>query len=264
MDEFGVNQTDPRPQRFRGRRAPFFTEQRILTALGLLAVLGIIVGATKLMGEIRSPFATQLAVSESLSAAAKLNEKLSGLSEKDTDGDGLNDFQELYQLGTSPYLADSDSDGIADLQEVEEGTNPNCPTGENCSSFLTEERESGTTQETQKLTNTLSLTEEVNTVTVDALRETLKNSGAPQYILDATSDQEILNLYQEVAGSAGLPTGDGSTLGSLEDLKGFTAAEIRELLISSGADASVLRDVSDEDLKEIFNQALKEELSVQQ
>ncbi len=41
----------------------------------------------------------------------------------DTDGDGIDDFQEL-QLGTDPLDIDSDDDGFKDGVELEEGTNP--------------------------------------------------------------------------------------------------------------------------------------------
>lgn len=52
---------------------------------------------------------------------------------KDTDQDGLSDYDELYIYSTSPYLMDSDSDEITDKQEVDEGTDPNCPISlQNC------------------------------------------------------------------------------------------------------------------------------------
>lgn len=35
----------------------------------------------------------------------------------DTDGDGLNDYEELYVYHTNPLLADTDGDGVSDLEE---------------------------------------------------------------------------------------------------------------------------------------------------
>lgn len=42
----------------------------------------------------------------------------------DTDGDGLNDYAEMYTYGTNPLLEDTDGDGDTDAQEISNGTNP--------------------------------------------------------------------------------------------------------------------------------------------
>ncbi|MBO83950.1 MAG: hypothetical protein CL927_01210 [Deltaproteobacteria bacterium] len=44
--------------------------------------------------------------------------------QQDTDGDGLEDGQEVLELGTDPTNADSDNDGIGDGEEYEGGTDP--------------------------------------------------------------------------------------------------------------------------------------------
>src|SRR3989338_3721014 len=71
------------------------------------------------------------------------NEELAGLESsrqaeadalrgKDTDRDGLSDYNEFYLYQTSPYLDDTDSDGVGDKQEVDTGGDPNCPAGQDC------------------------------------------------------------------------------------------------------------------------------------
>jgi hypothetical protein len=49
----------------------------------------------------------------------------STLNAIDSDNDRLNDWQELFQTYTNPYLADTDNDGINDENEVENSTDPN-------------------------------------------------------------------------------------------------------------------------------------------
>ena len=48
----------------------------------------------------------------------------SSLYNRDTDGDGLDDFAEVKTYGTSPILADTDGDGMSDAQELVAGTSP--------------------------------------------------------------------------------------------------------------------------------------------
>jgi uncharacterized membrane protein YjfL (UPF0719 family) len=43
----------------------------------------------------------------------------------DTDGDGLNDWDEVRTYGTNPLLKDSDGDGVDDADEIAAGTDPN-------------------------------------------------------------------------------------------------------------------------------------------
>ncbi len=47
-----------------------------------------------------------------------------GITNPDSDGDGLTDGDEYYIYGTSPILADSDGDGLSDGFEVAVGSNP--------------------------------------------------------------------------------------------------------------------------------------------
>ena len=41
------------------------------------------------------------------------------LAARDTDRDGISDYDELYVLGTDPYSSDTDRDGIPDLLDPE-------------------------------------------------------------------------------------------------------------------------------------------------
>lgn len=46
------------------------------------------------------------------------------LKERDSDGDGLSDYDERYNQGTDPFIVDTDRDGITDGEEVAIGTDP--------------------------------------------------------------------------------------------------------------------------------------------
>lgn len=46
---------------------------------------------------------------------------------KDSDGDGISDYDEVKVYQSNPTKKDSDGDGVADGQEVSAGTNPNGP-----------------------------------------------------------------------------------------------------------------------------------------
>lgn len=46
------------------------------------------------------------------------------LKERDSDGDGLSDYDEKYNHGTDHFAVDTDGDGISDGEEVASGTDP--------------------------------------------------------------------------------------------------------------------------------------------
>ena len=43
---------------------------------------------------------------------------------RDSDGDGLSDFDEVTKYNTDPFEADTDNDGLTDGLEIELGTDP--------------------------------------------------------------------------------------------------------------------------------------------
>lgn len=52
---------------------------------------------------------------------------------KDSDTDGLSDYDETNTYNTSPYLEDTDGDNISDFNEIKQGKDPLCAEGANCS-----------------------------------------------------------------------------------------------------------------------------------
>lgn len=126
---------------------------------------------------------------------------------RDTDYDGLNDFDELYVYGTSPYLFDTFSYGMSDKEVVAKGL-PLCPKGQDCGTPIA----SGDSQVNGSSAST----------TAAALQAQL---GTPPPDLIAT----------------------------LHD-----PAQLRQLLLESGLDKTVLQKVSDDQLMLLSNQILSD------
>jgi len=122
-----------------GNRAPaeLSIEQKIAAALLLFLFTGGIFFGFRSFGAslyrpIQQQFANNVTGKDVVHENAQEQKDMEALKTKDTDGDGLSDYDELYVYKTSPYLKDSDSDGIDDKTEVFGGTDPNCPTGKEC------------------------------------------------------------------------------------------------------------------------------------
>lgn len=224
---------------------------RIIVAIGLITIGG---SFWLIWHDIHSATRTPIAKQNSNTPTTA---QLDALKSKDTDGDGISDYQELYVTHTSPYLKDSDGDGVSDADELKAGTDPNCPQGKICSSF-------------SLLT---SPTDANGNITPAFLRAALKAAGVPQSQLDQTDDASLLAIYRQVAGTSSLPTNtnansntnqsatntstNSSTSSSLSDLNNLTPTQIRQLLVQNGVDSTTLEGVSDATLQQIFQQAVQ-------
>lgn len=183
------------------------------------------------------------------------------LKAKDTDGDGISDYDEQTIYLTSPYLDDSDSDGKTDREELLAGTDPNCPTGRVCSAY-----DSGqASTDAASAVSSLGLSAEAPTFDTTNIRELLKNAGVSEADIAKLSDEELVRAYQNALQSALLaktPSGTGSSTssgaspansGSVTDLK---PAEIRTLLLENGASKDVVEKLTDAELLEAYRAAL--------
>ena len=139
----------------------------------------------------------------------------------DTDGDGLSDYDEIYLYGTSPYLEDTDSDGISDYDEIKRGSDPLCKEGENCLG-------GNNFYDEANLTPTST-----DVVDIDG-----EGSGLGELVLPSDVDKD--NLEQALSG-------------------GITVAELRTLLLQSGADAETLEQISDEELLASYQEVLNKQ-----
>lgn len=104
------------------------------TGFVLLLVFGVLavgLGFLQMRNTIYGPFVFRFSEEEFQTAQLFSNPELRE-QQIDTDRDGLTDYDERNFFETSPYLPDTDSDGIDDKAEVDAGTNPLCPAGQDC------------------------------------------------------------------------------------------------------------------------------------
>ncbi len=136
------------------------------------------------------------------------------LRNKDTDKDGLSDWDELNIYYTSPYLEDTDSDGFSDKEEIDSGNDPNCPAGRNCynqnnktvnKNQLDISNSKNENLPLDTITNGLNLfsDNELENILngqadVEMLRQALINSGVSKEALNKVSDEDLLKAYQQM------------------------------------------------------------------
>jgi len=147
-------------------------------------------------------------------------EDLLGLKQKDTDKDGLSDYDELYIYYTSPYLEDTDGDAVKDYDEIQQNTDPNCPKWRNCSyippsypSYSEDKLYENVLTNADADFSALGFSEppaelqgqandlarwQVEQLTPTQLRELLSGAGLSQDILVNFSDEELIQMAAEV------------------------------------------------------------------
>lgn len=250
-----------------------------LLSIGILAAafIAVFLGYYQLAASVTRPFYNFESESP---AAVSLDQGLAdilALKQKDTDGDGLSDYDEIYIYGTSPYLADTDGDGVSDYDEIQMGRDPLCPGG-TCAPSPTTDGDQSSVPTFQNFPTVAGMR-----LDVDFLRQLLIQAGAPADLVNEVSDSELLVIYQEVLAEnpelanqlgeiAGTPTSGGLTpfnpvgqvdfqVNTIEDLQNLSADQIRYLLIQEGAPESMLNQISDEQLRQMFLSQLESQLT---
>lgn len=194
------NKTDPN---FKGL---FKSQKNTVIILAASAVFIIVFGVWQVSARINRPFNYQ-ATTATDSSDADYNNLLKNT---DTDQDGLSDYDEIYVYKTSPYLEDTDSDGLPDKKEVDNGTDPNCPQGKDCSAAIDTSaaatiNASSTPADADSSTglNSTSASETALQNALNgqsdaaALRQLLIESGASAEELSQISDADLMRSYQE-------------------------------------------------------------------
>jgi hypothetical protein len=199
------------------------------------------------------------------------------LKERDTDKDGISDYEELKTYGTSAFLPDTDGDGVGDADELKNGTDPNCPEGQNCSNqsglfnansgtgaSSSEVMASGqqpvfTDEQLKQMQQVGQLTDIKNQI--DVLSQSTGSSSLGRS--SSTAGADLMNSISgvEAAGqgaAAGLGVADKAQAQAI--LKGgASAANLREALIKAGLTREQLDQISDDDLLKNYQAMLNKQ-----
>ncbi len=131
---------------------------------------------------------------------------------KDTDSDGISDWDELFVYNTSPYLEDTDGDGLSDYEEIfVYMTDPSCPEGQECQSSIYKDDTQAVNSSLDDLSYFENLLEGLGetddkelpeilkpeAVSPEYLRKELLGAGISQEDLDLINDEQLLEIYQE-------------------------------------------------------------------
>jgi hypothetical protein len=195
----------PHTERF----SAFPLEAKVAVVLFFAAgLLGIVYGTRGFFFNLKKPFLAQMNYSgpRYLSLAEQEAKEIEEQKSRDTDEDGINDYEELAVYHTSPYLSDTDSDGVDDAAEIRLGKDPSCPEGQNCLRAFASAAEEGEQPELKlpgtespldlsSVTSAADLQGKIERMSVGDLRRVLVQTGISADIIDGLSDSEVRTLF---------------------------------------------------------------------
>lgn len=226
------------PENYSERKAQ---QKRLFSVVFFVGVSALLIGGFSLYDRLHTPFPKSSANANTAETDDVAN-AVSVLRGRDTDSDGLTDYDELYAYHTSPFLKDSDSDGVGDGAEISGNTDPNCPTGKSCGAVAANTNGDANT-------NAAAITE------VSTLRQALIKSGAPASVINGLDDATIISQYQDAVTGTNGNAAANSDLASA-DLENLNATQLRSLLEANGIDAATLDTIDDGTLMTLYSSAL--------
>lgn len=235
----------------------------------------VILGFRGIGNAIKGPFAKSFLPPPPTVEEVK-QKQVAELKSKDTDKDGLSDYDEIYVYNTSPYLADTDSDSLSDKDELLRGTDPNCPEGKTCFGTGISSGDNGINQSQifapalQVPTAGQLLLQTMLSANPDpqALRNVLEKNGVSKQILDSLDDDKLIELAKQAAGGAEVGGMEVSYTSSTNagNLKKISPAErklpssaeqLRAILRSQGVSEDQLQKIDDETLLKVYQEVIQ-------
>jgi len=170
----------------------------------LLGVGGVLMGFLSFGASIRRPIDAQIAAEANgyQTPAQRDAAEQAALRTRDTDGEGLTDYDELYVYRTSPYIRDTDSDGFDDKTEVMSGNDPNCPVGRTCSVTNSSSSTASPQQTAPTFASQAELLAAVNAMPADQIRDLLKQAGVPEESYANLDDDALRKMFVDTVEEA--------------------------------------------------------------
>ena len=180
------------------------SEQKIgFTLLLVFAILSVGLGIVQIRNTMYGPLSLNNKVSPDVKDQVN---SIDALRYRDTDHDGLSDYDELYVYGTSPYLYDTFSYGMSDKEVVEKGL-PLCPNaGRDCNN----QAAGGIGADTGSATVSSSIPSAASVLgppppdlasilsDPNQIRKMLLDSGTDKKFLDKVSDKDLMQLVNQL------------------------------------------------------------------
>jgi len=176
------------------------------TLIIIVGCLSLILGGLYVVRHIAEPFFIEYSGEYYFTQDQENALEMIEQQTKDTDSDGITDYDELYLHGSSPYLSDTDGDGYGDATEIAAGTDVNCAAGQDCSG-TTEVPETdlfgdiipdATDVSSGSVTSLTDIQDAIRDLTASEIRDLLVTAGADQEMVDAIPDEDLQTLLLEV------------------------------------------------------------------
>lgn len=168
----------------------------------IFAVTGLTLGMLQIRNTLIAPFALDSTVPTSVK---DLVNDIDAQRLRDTDHDGLSDYDELYVEGTSPYLYDSFSYGMSDKEVVSKGLARCANAGKNCTDASSPVGMSTSSVATSGLEEAPPDLEEI-LQDPDQIRKLLVETGMEKEVLDKINDNELMGLVAQLIVSSTMVT----------------------------------------------------------
>lgn len=223
-------------------RAPMDRGTKIIIFLiSLCGFSSLVLAGWLIANGITSPFKVDI---KHIAATASSTDPAitDALKQKDTDGDGLSDYEEVYTYNTSPYLKDTDGDGVPDGSEIKKGTDPNCKTGETCRTIRLVNPD---TKLSDLLPEFSPANQSLKDATLKEFRGILLQSGMDQATLDGLSDDALLVYMDAIVRAADLQAAP-------VNVDSLSEADMRSFLIQAGLKEAEVNRLPPNDLKDLI------------